>query len=245
MIFLVQTLIGQSFIKQVENLYNSLDSVSYIENTILSYREDLLERFKGDTVLLYREDLIKQKVWEEIDAAYMKSIAASYLNIDDSIKRNNTIDNISKEHNEIIKSRYYSMFISNIKDNPIHYVLNLRIDSCCLSNKQIYLFPDTSKMPFNLFCFGNNYKGGIYVYFENGQYSWSDSHYVTFSRQFGKNATKVFRKIMQKKPRYLLYCSELEGMNTIMYVLNNKIYVYRIVQMKEYVLDDYFNKFMR
>lgn len=48
---------------------------------------------------------------------------------------------------------------------------------------------------------------------------------------------------MRKQPKYLLLCSELEGMNTILYMLNNKIYVYRIVQMQEYELSDYIEKF--
>jgi len=48
---------------------------------------------------------------------------------------------------------------------------------------------------------------------------------------------------MRKKPQYLLYSSELEGMNTILYMLNDKIYVYRIIQMKEYELSEYLKKY--
>ena len=39
---LVHTLIGQTLLQQIENSYNSLDPVSYIEDIILSYKEDLV-----------------------------------------------------------------------------------------------------------------------------------------------------------------------------------------------------------
>ena len=44
---------------------------------------------------------------------------------------------------------------------------------------------------------------------------------------------------MRKQPKYLLFCPELEGMNTILYVINNEVFIYRIVEMKKYKLDDY------
>ena len=44
---------------------------------------------------------------------------------------------------------------------------------------------------------------------------------------------------MRKHPKYLLFCPDLEGMNTILYVIDNDVYVYRIIQMQVYKLDDY------
>jgi len=45
-------------------------------------------------------------------------------------------------------------FASNIRNKPVHYVLNLRVDSCQQSGKQqLYLLPDTSGLPFSLFNF--------------------------------------------------------------------------------------------
>ena len=38
---------------------------------------------------------------------------------------------------------------------------------------------------------------------------------------------------------YLLYCPELEGMNTILYVTNNDVYVYRIAEMQKHKLRHY------
>ena len=44
---------------------------------------------------------------------------------------------------------------------------------------------------------------------------------------------------MRKHPKYLLFCPELEGMNTILYVINNEVFLYRIVEMEKSKLDDY------
>ena len=44
---------------------------------------------------------------------------------------------------------------------------------------------------------------------------------------------------MRKRPKYLLFCPELEGMKTILYVINNEVFIYRIVEMEKYKLDDY------
>jgi len=48
---------------------------------------------------------------------------------------------------------------------------------------------------------------------------------------------------MKKRPKYLLFCYALDGMNTILYVLNDEIFVYRITEMEEYELNDYLKKF--
>jgi len=266
---LIHTLSSQTLLQQIENTYNALDSVFYIDNVILSYKEDKLKLIKEtenlmlelrrvynnmdsvqrqqtlDSVmeiyntmeLSYREDLTKKKVWEKIHSTFAKQIANAYLNLDGSIQRQNTYDSISKDFSKILLERDYSMFISAIKDKPVHYVLNL------IPQDNQTLQVDTGKLAFNIFYFDKDYKGSLYVYCTDGRYSWYDTRYRAFSRQIGENAPKVFIKIMQKRPKYLLYSSELEGMNTILYVLNDKIFVYRIVQMKEYELSDYIEKF--
>ena len=113
------------------------------------------------------------------------------------------------------------------------YVLNLK-----LKDKQT-LQVDTSRLAFNLFYFDKRCKGRLYVYCDDGEYSGLDSRYRTFSRRLGRNAPKVFRKIMRKQPKYLLFCSELEGMNTILYVIYNDVYVYRIAEMQKHKLRHY------
>ena len=44
---------------------------------------------------------------------------------------------------------------------------------------------------------------------------------------------------MRKHPKYLLFCPDLEGMNTILYVINNEVFIYRIVEMEKYKLNYY------
>ena len=124
-------------------------------------------------------------------------------------------------------------FESEIKSKTPLYVLNLK-----LKDKQT-LQVDTGRLAFNLFYFDKRCKGRLYVYCDDGEYSGLDSRYRTFSRRLGRNAPKVFRRIMRKQPKYLLFCPELEGMNTILYVINNEVFIYRIVEMEKYKLDDY------
>nr|WP_221410769.1 hypothetical protein [Ornithobacterium rhinotracheale] len=270
--FFVHTLSSQTLIQQIENAYNTLDSASYIENVLLSYKKHLLKSSReaedfslellgvynnmdsiqrkktldsvmgkyGTIVLSYREELTKKKVWERLFNASGRAIARANLGVEDSIQKRNIIDSISREFSKISMERNYSVFFSAIKNKPMHYVLNLQIDSC---GQSLCLLPDTSELSFNLFDFGKNFKGSLFVYVDEGRYSFFDTRYLTYSRKLGVNAPKVFRKIMHKQPKYLLYCSALEGMNTILYVLNDKIYVYRIVQMEEYELSDYIKKF--
>lgn len=225
----VHTLVSQTLLQQIEDAYNSLDSIFYIENVISSYREK------------------KEKECKETDNLLLEMRGFDYNNLNFN-QRQNDLDSIygKMTHSNAYNQLHWSLkdpvgwFASNIRDKPVHYVLNLKIDTC---GKLTCLLPDTSSLTFNLFYFGKDYKDGFYVYCEEGQYSWSDSRYRTFSKKIGKNAKKVFKKILRKKPKYLLYCSELEGMNTVLYVLNDEIYVYRIIQMKEYKLDDYIRKF--
>ena len=113
------------------------------------------------------------------------------------------------------------------------YVLNLK-----LKDKQT-LQVDTGRLAFNLFYFDKRCKGRLYVYCDDGEYSWNDGRFRTFSRPLGRNAPIVFRRIMRKQPKYLLFCPDLEGMNTILYVINNEVFIYRIVEMEKYKLDDY------
>ena len=107
-----------------------------------------------------------------------------------------------------------------------------------LKDKQT-LQVDTGRLAFNLFYFDKRCKGRLYVYCYDGKYGWHEDSYRTFSRPLGRNAPKVFRRIMRKQPKYLLFCPDLEGMNTILYVINNEVFIYRIVEMEKYKLNYY------
>jgi len=277
----VHTLVSQTLIQQIENAYNTLDSIVYIENIILSYKENLviqqnetnsgttldklefrptyhhlgsIERQNlidslmnmlfGSTTLSYREDLLEKKVWEEICAKSVRAIRSAYQNTDDSIQRCYIVDSIMRVFSKIWMERDYSTFIFAIKNKPVHFVLNLMFEKHGHPGQHAFFMPDTSKMKFDLISFDKRYKPQFYVYVVKGKFVEYHSFFPTFLRKAGKNVPKIYRKILRKKPRFMLNCANLEGGNTIWYVLNDEIYVYRIIQMKEYKLNDYIKRFM-
>ena len=208
---------AQSLTEQIEQAYNRLDSASYIDNIIQSYAKCLDNADKETYDLLVK----------------MLGSGSDSISV---IRAKNRVDSIFPDFfqsSKISNARDVKQFENRVKSGIPLYVLNLR-----LKDGQT-LQVDTSKLAFNLYYFGKRYKGRLYIHCDEGEYSGQDSYYRTFSRKLGKNAPKVFRKIMRKHPKYLLYCTDLERMNTILYVIGNDIYIYRISQMQEYKLDDY------
>ena len=217
LIFIMNSLIfcisnAQTLIEQIERAYSALDSTSFIDNIVLSYSKSL------------------EKEHEETFKSFVDICSSDVVqkqHIADSIYLRYFKDDKSWNDQEVKK------FANEVKAGTPLYVLNLK-----LKDKQT-LQVDTSRLAFNLFYFDKRCKGRLYVYCDDGEYSGLDSRYRTFSRPLGRNAPKVFRKIMRKRPKYLLFCPELEGMNTILYVINNEVFIYRIVEMEKYKLDDY------
>ena len=208
---------AQTLIEQVERAYSALDSTSYIDNIVLSYSKSLEKGHKETFKLLV--DMCSSGV-DSLDVAQKQHIADSvYLEYFKDEKK--------------LDAQKTKSFESEIKSKTPLYVLNLK-----LKDKQT-LQVDTGRLAFNLFYFDKRCKGRLYVYCDDGEYSWNDGRYRTFSRPLGRNAPIVFRRIMRKQPKYLLFCPDLEGMNTILYVINNEVFIYRIVEMEKYKLDYY------
>ena len=208
---------AQTLIEQVERAYSALDSTSYIDNIVLSYSKSLEKGHKETFKLLV--DMCSSGV-DSSDVVQKQHIA-------NSIYLRYFKDDKTWNEQEVKK------FANEVRAGTPLYVLNLK-----LKDKQT-LQVDTGRLAFNLFYFDKRCKGRLYVYCDDGEYSGLDSRYRTFSRRLGRNAPKVFRRIMRKQPKYLLFCPELEGMNTILYVINNEVFIYRIVEMEKYKLDDY------
>ncbi len=218
-------MVSQTLIQKIENNYDVLDSVSYIENIIFLFKAQVTKEIN------------------EMNDVTLELRGIDYNNID-SLRKQNIIDSImgKRMYSKDLVEERTKWFTSFIKDKPAYYVLNLRVDACC--DNQICLLPDTSSLPFNLFYFDKRSNVKFFVLVNNGQISHYDNSYRTFSKPLSNNALKIFREIRQKNPKYLLYSYDLEQMNTILYVLNDKIYVYRIAQMEEYELNEYKKKFM-
>ena len=205
---------GQTLTDQIEHAYSSLDSVSYIDDIILSYGKQkdkrMQESFRS-VVRMRSKDKDSSDVRKQNISMYLKYFADCELSVARGIKS----------------------FESDVKFRTPVYVLNLKLKD------DRTLQVDTGRLAFNLFYFDKKYKGSLYVYCDDGEYSWQDSYFRTFSQKIGDNAPTVFRKIMHKHPKYLLFCPDLEGMNTILYVIDNDVYIYRIAQMQKYKLEDY------
>lgn len=217
---------SQTLIQQIENAYNVLDTVSYIEDIILSFRKGVeRNRVRADSMKLafYGFD-------------YVSMSSTQRKNILDSLN-NNSIH--SKEVKTLSDTEWINQFSDKVKASTPVYVLNL------VPKDRQTLQVDTGKLIFNLFYLDKRFKPEYYVLVSDGRFSDQSTFYPTFSRVVAKNAPKVLRKIMRKQPKYLLYCTGLEGVNTFLYVLNDKIYIYRVAQMEEYELSDYFKHFPR
>ena len=205
---------AQTLIEQIERAYSALDSASYINKIVLFYAKSLEKNEEETYKLLYApdSDSIKVAQWfNRTDSMYLK-----YL-----------------QKHKILNEPAIRHFENEVKSGTPLYVLNLK-----LKDKQT-LQVDTGRLAFNLFYFDKRCKGRLYVYCYDGKYGWHEDGYRTFSRPLGRNAPIVFRRIMRKHPKYLLFCPDLEGMNTILYVINNEVFIYRIVEMEKYKLDYY------
>lgn len=205
---------AQTLIEQIERAYSALDSASYINKIVLSYAKWLEKNEEETYKLLYAPDSDSMKVaqwFNRADSMYLK-----YL-----------------QKHKILNEPAIRHFENEVKSGTPLYVLNLK-----LKDKQT-LQVDTGRLAFNLFYFDKRCKGRLYVYCYDGKYGWHEDGYRTFSRPLVRNAPIVFRKIMRKQPKYLLFCPDLEGMNTILYVINNEVFIYRIVEMEKYKLDYY------
>ena len=208
---------AQTLIEQIERAYSALDSTSFIDNIVLSYSKSL------------------EKEHEETFKSFV-DICSSGVDSSDVVQKQHIADSIYLRYFKDDKTwndQEVKKIANEVRAGTPLYVLNLK-----LKDKQT-LQVDTSRLAFNLFYFDKRCKGHLYVYCDDGEYSGLDSRYRTFSRPLGRNAPKVFRKIMRKHPKYLLFCPELEGMNTILYVINNEVFLYRIVEMEKYKLDDF------
>ena len=182
---------AQTLIEQIERAYSALDSASYINKIVLSYAKSLEKNEEETYKLLYSPDSDSMKVaqwFNRADSMYLK-----YL-----------------QKHKILNEPAIRHFENEVKSGMPLYVLNLK-----LKDKQT-LQVDTGRLAFNLFYFDKRCKGRLYVYCYDGKYGWHEDSYRTFSRPLVRNAPKVFRKIMRKQPKYLLFCPDLEGMNTIL-----------------------------
>jgi len=231
-----------NMISLINSAYTNLDSASYLTDAKKIVHKDTWKRMggKGDMALTHLENLPNRRVWERMHASFARSIWQAN-EIEDSIQRKIVVDSMTRSFNRHHMNINYTRFNNRIAGtNPV-FVLNVNFYQN--SNNELFLCPDTSRLKFNIFFFGRPVYPVYYIFMHNGELEDAISFYPTFSRPIAQNIPQAFRRIMRKQPKYLLWAPQISGMNAILYVLNDKIYVFKIVEMREYELSDYLRRF--
>ncbi|RNC63895.1 hypothetical protein [Proteiniphilum sp. X52] len=181
---------AQSHLTLIEEKYNQLDSVSYIDNI-------------KDPIVRY-------------------SMHAFGQLSDDTIERR------------------YKVIKEGIKNQNMRFVLNVGIDTTKLDTDN-YLLVEDFEYDFNIYCHDKKFNPTFYVFFSEDRLDIVGRFYPSYSRKYTKKATIAIKRVLEKKPKYILSCTLLT--NTVLYVKGEKIFVYRILQGEEYELKDYVTKF--
>lgn len=137
-------------------------------------------------------------------------------------------------------NREYNIIKNGIKDQNIRFVLNVDIDMTKLDTDN-YLLVEGFEYDFNIYCHDRKFNPTYYVFFTEDRLDIYGDVYPTFSKKFSKKIKNAIKSILKKRPKYMLHCQHLP--NTVLYVKDDKIFVYRILQSEEYELNDYVTKF--
>lgn len=137
-------------------------------------------------------------------------------------------------------NREYNIIRNGIKNQNIKFVLNVDIDTTKLDSDN-YLLVENTEYSFNIFCHDHKLNPTYYVFFVDDQLDIFGSVYPTFSKKYAKKVKFAIKRVLKKEPKYILECAHLP--NTILYVKDDKIFVYRVLQSEEYELNDYVTKF--
>lgn len=226
----------------IDSIFQNLNSASYLTDAKEIVHMDTWKRMggKGDMALTHLENLPNRRVWERMHASFVRSIWQAN-EIEDSVQRKIVVDSMTRSFNHYHMNINYTTFNNRIAGtNPV-FMLNVNFYRD--SNNELFLCPDTTKLNFNILFFGRPAYPVHYIFMNNGELEVSMSFYPTVSRPIAENVRQAFGRIMRKQPKYLLWAPQISGMNAILYVLNDKIYVFRIVEMREYELSDYLRKF--
>lgn len=174
-----------------------------------------------------------------IEEKYDQLDSVQYLNnLRDAIYQS-----VIKDFNEPLDDHIvgrYSYIKDGINDQNIRFVLNVDIDTTKLDT-DIFLLVRDSIYNFNIYCHDNKFNPTFYVFFVNDQLDIFGDVFPTFSKRFAKKIKIGIKRILKKRPKYILDCQHLP--NTVLYVKDDKIFVYRVLQSEEYELNDYVTKF--
>jgi len=138
-----------------------------------------------------------------------------------------------------VTQKRYNNSVGDILKSKMLFVLNFEIDTSRISTND-YLKIDPHYFKFHVFCFDKKKYPSKYILFYDGKLD-SYSTFPTYSRKYLKHNQEAYKEVLRKKPEYLLFCWSLP--NSVVYVLNDEIFVYRVMQRKVYELDEYVKLF--
>lgn len=178
-----------------------------------------------------------QSIINQIETFYFQLDSVSYL----KSLENAIIESVIRDFQEPLESHIqwkYNQIKNGIADKNIKFVLNIEIDITKLeSDTYDYIKIDTSRYNFNVYCFNKRNFPVYYIFFLEGELDFNGDFFPTFSKSYSKQIKLGFRNVLKKQPQYILNCYSLP--NTILYVLNEKIFVYRVKQKDEYEFSVY------
>lgn len=145
-----------------------------------------------------------------------------------------------KERNKSNINEIYDEIMGGINGYTIKFVLRVDIDTTSLKTGN-YLIVRDSVMIFDLYCHDKKLNPRYFVRFENNNLEDFGTNYPILSAKYAKQLKSGIKQVLKKNPKYIIDCTYLS--NTILYVKNEKLYVYRVIQKEVYELDDYVAKF--
>ncbi|MDO9154106.1 MAG: hypothetical protein Q7U47_10455 [Paludibacter sp.] len=214
-LFMTSILYGQSIVENIKKQFSILDSINYIENVKSEYKQNIEKTIKETNDLIIELN--------RNDSLNLQLRAAMKYNLESDISKNAS----------------FSDFISMITNSKILFVLNFEIHTTKIHTND-YFKIEPHYFKYHLYCFDKKKYPSNYVFFYSGELD-SYSNYPTFSRKYLSQVQYAYKMVMRKEPQYLLFCWTLP--NSVVYVLNDKIYVYRVMQRKIYELDEYVKLF--
>lgn len=203
-----------SLVAQIKEQYAFLDKKSYCRN--------LIERYKSEQQL--KSAILNSGSDAEVVNAFnfgYKAADSDFIHfVADGIRRTWR----SNPEFYVWNTQDFERLIAT--PNP-HYVLRLNV-----KDGQIKI--DSSTLKFNIFWIdGNDIRSYKSIIVLDGQIYTEDCPWAFILNRVRRRAAK---HISRRKPTYILSC---EGIGGVMYMLNDKIYVYDIATNSDYELDDF------
>ncbi len=183
--------------------------------------------------------LIAQSNLALIEEKYKQLDSVYYLNnFKDAIRQSSTY--FFEQPTEDTVNRINDKIKNGINGYNIKFVLRVDLDTSKL-NSNNYLLLDDSRYPFDLYCYDDKFNPRYFVYFNKDELDNFGNAYPTMELKYSKQLKTAIKRILKKKPKHILFSYFLP--NSILYVKDDKILVYRVIQKEVYELDDYVSKF--